>query len=197
MITNLDILLGVGRDCLSADRKRWSGHQPGPEKTAGLSTEAVNIISSSIELMRSHLNQPLEVSTLAAAARISPSHFFAIFKRLTGLAPIKFFIGLKMRRACDLLDETSLNICEVAAQLGYDDQFYFSRLFKCTTRIPPTMYRDLDPALRSAIKRSLIPEYGSAPGCASKSAFASKRAKQLRASNQAQITKTIFNNLAK
>ncbi|HXR07467.1 MAG TPA: helix-turn-helix domain-containing protein, partial [Candidatus Acidoferrum sp.] len=51
------------------------------------------------------------------------------------------FIRLRMRQACRLLAATSMSVKEVAAVLGYDDPFYFSRLFKSVNGTPPTDYR--------------------------------------------------------
>jgi AraC-like DNA-binding protein len=81
------------------------------------------------------------VATLAARAGISPSHFFALFKRQIGCAPIDYFIHLRMQHACRLLDETTLNVKEVADALGYDDPFYFSRVFKAVNNVSPSQYR--------------------------------------------------------
>ncbi|MGC3957754.1 MAG: helix-turn-helix transcriptional regulator [Verrucomicrobiota bacterium] len=81
-------------------------------------------------------------------ANISPSHFFAVFKRQTGFAPLDFFIRLRMQRACELLGTTSLSVKEVAAELGYDDPFYFSRVFKTVSGIAPTDYRRLPESAR-------------------------------------------------
>jgi AraC-like DNA-binding protein len=160
MIVNVDTQAGIAKNDNINGRPGWTACRPAPEKsTVSLAAEVIHKIGHSIEFMRSHLNQPLQVSKLAAVASISSSHFFAMFKRLTGRAPIEFFIGLRMRRACDLLDETSLSVKEVAAALGYDDQFYFSRVFKLATQMPPTQYRVLDAAARSAIKGSLTPAY--------------------------------------
>jgi AraC-like DNA-binding protein len=100
-------------------------------------------IERTIAYMKQHLNKPLPVARLAALANISPSHFFALFKRHTGCAPIDYFIRLRMRRACDLLGTSSLSVKEVAAVLGYDDQFYFSRVFKSVNRVAPSEYRAL------------------------------------------------------
>ena len=98
-------------------------------------------IDQSIAYMSEHLNQPLQVAELAALANVSASHYFALFKRRTGRAPIDFFIRLRMRQACRLLCETSLSVKEVAAALGYDDPFYFSRMFKLVVRVAPSEYR--------------------------------------------------------
>jgi AraC-like DNA-binding protein len=98
-------------------------------------------IEQTIAYMMEHLDQPLHVATLAATANTSPSHFFALFKRRTGLPPICYFIRLRMQRACELLQDESLHVKEIAACLGYDDPFYFSRVFKSVNRVAPTEYR--------------------------------------------------------
>ena len=46
-----------------------------------------------------------------------------------------------MHQACHLLDNTALSVKAVAAALGYEDPFYFSRIFKALNSISPTEYR--------------------------------------------------------
>jgi transcriptional regulator GlxA family with amidase domain len=101
----------------------------------------VGRIGRSIAYMVEHLNQPLQVSTLAAQASVSTSHFFALFKRQMGTAPIDFFIRLRMNHARELLDSTRSSIKEIAAEMGYDDPFYFSRVFKSVHQVAPAEYR--------------------------------------------------------
>jgi transcriptional regulator GlxA family with amidase domain len=103
--------------------------------------EAAARIEQSIAYMAQNLGRPLQVATLAAKASISPSHFFALFKRRIGLAPMDYFTRLRMDRACLLLETTSLSVKEVAAELGYEDPFYFSRVFKSVNRLAPSDYR--------------------------------------------------------
>lgn len=91
--------------------------------------------------MAQHVNQPLQVAELAAQANVSPSHYFALFKRQTGRAPIDYFIRLRMQRARTLLDSTTASVKEIAVALGYNDPFYFSRVFKTVNRVAPTLYR--------------------------------------------------------
>jgi AraC-like DNA-binding protein len=98
-------------------------------------------MAQSIAFMKTHLNQPLKVSRLAALANLSSSHYSALFKRQTGYAPIDYFIRLRMHQACQLLDNTDLNVKEVAAAMGYEDPFYFSRIFKALNSISPNEYR--------------------------------------------------------
>ena len=104
-------------------------------------TGTVLRIEQSIIYMAQHLDRPLQIATLAAQANVSASHFFALFKRRIGSAPMDYFTRLRMQRACRLLERTSLSVKEVASELGYDDPFYFSRVFKSVNRMAPTNYR--------------------------------------------------------
>ena len=61
------------------------------------------------------------------------------FQSLTGQSPHQWYAGLQMRRACDLLAEQRVQ--EVAEQLGFCDQFQFSRRFKQVMGIPPREYQ--------------------------------------------------------
>jgi AraC-like DNA-binding protein len=115
-------------------------------------SEAVRKIEQSIAYMLRHLDEQLQVATLAARASISPSHFFALFKRRTGCAPIDCFIRLRMQHACHLLDETVMSVKEVAATLGYDDPFYFSRIFKSVNHVAPSEYRLLKNGAKEAVR---------------------------------------------
>ena len=98
--------------------------------------EAAVRIEQCVAYMSQHLNRPLQVATLAARVSISPSHFFALFKRRIGLAPMDYFTRLRMERACQLLETTSLSVKEVAAELGYEDPFYFSAYSNRSTSMP-------------------------------------------------------------
>lgn len=98
-------------------------------------------IIQSIEYMKQHLSKPLSVPTLSSLANLSRSHFTALFKEHTGYAPIDYFIRLRMHLACQWLDTTALSIKEIAARLGYEDPFYFSRIFRQVNERSPTEYR--------------------------------------------------------
>lgn len=98
-------------------------------------------IEETVAFMSQHLNRPLQVATLAAMVNISPSHFFALFKRYIGCAPMDYFTKLRMEEARRLLDTTDSSVKEVAAALGYDDPFYFSRVFKSVNQLAPSNYR--------------------------------------------------------
>jgi transcriptional regulator GlxA family with amidase domain len=123
------------------DKTDCYGRNPsaGAEMARGNAT--VLRIEETVAYMRQHLDKPLQVATLAAKANFSPSHYFVLFKRRIGSAPIDYFTRMRMQRAGRLLCETDLSVKEVAAKLGYDDPFYFSRVFKSVNHMAPSDFR--------------------------------------------------------
>ena len=91
--------------------------------------------------MQENIERHISLEQLASFAGYTPGHFSTIFKRAIGHAPIAYFNLLKMQTACNLLDSTDMNINQIAAKLGFDDSYYFSRLFSKIMGMPPSAYR--------------------------------------------------------
>jgi AraC family transcriptional regulator of arabinose operon len=98
-------------------------------------------IQKSIEFMKGHLREPLNVATLAALVNLSRSHFTTSFRRVTGYAPLSYLNYLRMQRAVQLLNTTDLAIKQISDQLGFSDQFYFSRAFSRMHNHSPSDHR--------------------------------------------------------
>ena len=98
-------------------------------------------IVQTIQFMKEHLYEPVQLDTLASVANLSRSQFVALFRQQTGYAPIDYFIRLRMHRACQMLDTTTISVKEVAMALGYEDPLYFSRLFRQVNEVSPKEYR--------------------------------------------------------
>ena len=99
-------------------------------------------ILGTIEFMEQHLDMSVSLDTLAAYAGQSVSHYSKLFKYRTSQSPMACFLQLKIRKACELLDQTNQSVKVIAEELGYDDPYYFSRLFKKIQGCSPTHYRD-------------------------------------------------------
>jgi transcriptional regulator GlxA family with amidase domain len=65
-----------------------------------------------------------------------------MFKRSYGIAPLHFVTQKRMERAKELLRTTSLPFKEISARCGYDDPYYFSRIFKKNEHVSPRRFRD-------------------------------------------------------
>ncbi len=98
-------------------------------------------ISKVIAYMKEHIALTLTLEDLAQVAGMSPSYFSLIFKEKIQSTPIHFFTFLKMQQACQLLENTTLRIKEVAYQLGYQDPYHFSRVFTNIMGLSPRSFR--------------------------------------------------------
>jgi len=104
-------------------------------------SDSLQKVAQGIIYMSEHLDQPMRVSALAALANLSPAHFSVLFKEQTGCSPRDYLHLLRIHRACRLLRSSTLNVKEIAARLGYQDQFHFSRQFKAFQGASPSEYR--------------------------------------------------------
>lgn len=100
-----------------------------------------DIITRTIEEMRQSVHSKLTVEEMAAKHRLSVSHFSSLFRKSTGMPPMDYFIHLKMQKACQLLYFGSNHVKGIAMELGYDNPYYFSRLFKKYIGTSPKDYR--------------------------------------------------------
>ncbi len=98
-------------------------------------------VAQSINFMLESLTKKLKLDEIAAETSLSASHFSRLFVNRTGHSPIDYFIQLKIQRACRLLDNSGWMIADVAREMGFDDQFYFSKVFRKVMGMSPGEYR--------------------------------------------------------
>ncbi|MEP5231832.1 MAG: AraC family transcriptional regulator [Alloalcanivorax sp.] len=92
--------------------------------------------------LQTAMDQRLSLDALiAATSDLSRYHFIREYKRQTGQTPMQAFLRIKVSHACYLLDISDQSVAAIALQLGYDDPYYFSRLFKKVMRVSPQQYR--------------------------------------------------------
>ena len=99
-------------------------------------------ISRALNYMNENVYNRLSISDMARALGYSDSYFYRLFFRHTNQAPMSYFMSLKLERACNMLSETTMQVCHIAMQLGFDDTFYFSRFFKKQKGMSPRQYRE-------------------------------------------------------
>lgn len=91
--------------------------------------------------LEQRLSQSISLEEMASAVGYSKYHFAKKFQQEMGISPVRYFLELKIKNACELMDRSLLSVKQVAAELGYEDPYYFSRLFKKVMGISPKQYR--------------------------------------------------------
>lgn len=92
-------------------------------------------------LMLERLAFGITLDELADEVHLSKHHFVRRYRALTGTTPLARFNQLRIHRACQLLDGTPHRVSRIADQLGFDDPYYFSRLFRRVVGLSPSEYR--------------------------------------------------------
>lgn len=95
-----------------------------------------------IDHMNANLHRNLALKDLAKLARLSKSRRCCVFKETTGLSVGRYLKSLRMAKARELLETTSLSAKEIRARVGILDQSHFVRDFKKRHDVTPSEYRE-------------------------------------------------------
>jgi AraC-like DNA-binding protein len=92
-------------------------------------------------ILHAGFRRQLRRDEVARQAGLSPAHFSRLFRRVTGQTFQDYLIFLRLSHARQLLLEGSLSIAEVARESGFQDPYYFSRLFHRRVGCSPREYQ--------------------------------------------------------
>lgn len=94
-------------------------------------------------LLDSGIGRELYIDDVSRKLGMSPETFRKKFARLSGMPPWRYRMTRVIEQACRLVHEGLLSNKEIAARLGFNDEFHFSRRFKQITGRSPTQFRAL------------------------------------------------------
>ena len=106
------------------------------------------------DLVDARYRDPLDVPTLAQAARLSPAHFSREFRRAFGETPHQYLLTRRMERAAALLRNTDRPVMDICLAIGLRSIGSFTTTFGRTFGMSPTAYRAAYPP---AATRARIP----------------------------------------
>lgn len=106
------------------------------------------------DLIDARYREPLDIPTLARAARLSPAHFSREFRRVFGEPPHRYLVTRRMERAAALLRTTDRSVGDICLAVGLTSVGSFTSRFGRTYGMSPTAYRAAYPP---ASDRARIP----------------------------------------
>ena len=93
-----------------------------------------------LAFMENHFSSPLSSEDIAKEVGISVSHLRLLFRKQYGISLMQKLNKIRVRRAKELLSSGMFTLAEVASACGFQNEYYFSRVFKQHTGIPPGKY---------------------------------------------------------
>ncbi len=113
-----------------------------PSVLKGYSFESANkkyVVEQIVNYFEDHYSEKISLDQIAENMYLSPFYISKIFKSETGEAPIRHLINIRLEKAKEILESgAGGSIQEVAASVGYEDAYHFSKLFKKHYGISPS-----------------------------------------------------------
>ena len=112
---------------------------------SGYSFESVNkkyVVEQIVNYFEDHYSEKISLERIAENMYLSTFYISKIFKSETGDTPIHHLINIRLEKAREILEKRpGMNIKEVAAMVGYEDAYHFSKQFKKHYGISPSQVR--------------------------------------------------------
>jgi len=100
-----------------------------------------DVIFKIIDLIKSNYMKKLTLEEAARSVYLSPAYFSRIFKLETGTNFTSYLNNVRIEESKKLLRNERINLADIAGMVGYEDQSYFSKVFKKLTGMSPLKYR--------------------------------------------------------
>ncbi len=101
-----------------------------------------NVIFKTTDYIKAHLSERISLDQAAAQVYLSKSYFCRILKSELGCTFTEYVNRLRIERSKQLLKRSAMSVAEIAFAVGFEDQSYFTRIFKKQVGISPGKFRE-------------------------------------------------------
>ena len=108
---------------------------------AGLSPVS-SITSQAVTYITAHYMEKLTLRDLASRLFVSDSYLSKLFRQEMDISFNDYLNKTRIEHSIDLMQQTDLPLLEIAGMVGFDDQSYFTKVFKRTTGKTPRQYKN-------------------------------------------------------
>ena len=99
------------------------------------------ILRKIIRYIDANFKTHITLSTLSDTFRVSQSYIARLFKTNLNTCSADYINSVRLRYSCDLLLNSSLSIGEISEKSGFNNQYYFTRVFKSQLKMTPSKFR--------------------------------------------------------
>lgn len=117
--------------------------------TIKLPSRKEDYVNQAIAMIQNSYYKNISVHDICDSIGLERTHFYRIFKEITGISMHQYITSLKIKRACYFLTNSNLSYSEIAYYCGYASEQYFSIAFKRIVGNSPSAYRKSTKLLRN------------------------------------------------
>ena len=128
MQSSFSVLYNLHAEAIKAENKNYFKQNKLFSKTASY-------------ILENYSSPAINVTDIANHAGISEVHLRRIFKSAVNTTPVKYINYLRLEKAKNMLINSNYSVNEIAFSVGFEDAYYFSRLFKKEIGISPSEYK--------------------------------------------------------
>ena len=99
-------------------------------------------IEAAVNYINTHYAERITLDDLAELCELSTSYFCKLFKSEIGESFADYLTWVRMEKAIELLRDPKMKIYEISEEVGYSDVQYFNKVFRDTTGVSPSFYRN-------------------------------------------------------
>lgn len=98
-------------------------------------------VNKAVQYIQAHYKENLSLDSVANEIELSSPYLSSLFSRILGTTFINYVQSVRIQKAKELLCGTTMKVYEIAYCIGYDDEKYFSQVFRKTEGITPSQFR--------------------------------------------------------
>lgn len=118
-----------------------NGSRPQPRFAANRFRGIPRVLGAAIDMFEARIEDPPSTEDVAASVGISVRQLERLFAKHLGISPQKFCRQAQLQHAMRLLEQTSMEIIEIAIACGFRETATFNKQFKRTYGVTPSQYR--------------------------------------------------------
>ena len=101
-----------------------------------------HLINLAIDYIMTNYNKQIGLWEISQYTRTSENHLSTLFREVTGINFLQYLNAYRINKAIELLENTNMNVSEVAENTGFPTPSYFTKIFKRFISLTPSQYRD-------------------------------------------------------
>ncbi len=109
-----------------------------------LGSESQRLVHHGMAYIHEHFREPISRADIANHLAVNEQYLSRCFNREVGFGPMAYLSRYRIQQAKRLLEMGTMSITQVALEIGFSSQSYFSRIFQQETGITPSDYQNGD-----------------------------------------------------